>query len=159
FAAARALAADAAAESDARANAIMLLGRDPRQRAEDLAVLEQLLDPKLDPALTRGALVGLARTKDPRSAAILLAGCAQLLPDARAQVQDILLGRREWTQELLAALERDELAPGALDAAHRARLLEHQDPALRERAAKLLGAPRPDDRAKALADYQSALAL
>jgi putative heme-binding domain-containing protein len=61
-----------------------------------------------------------------------------------------------------AALILDELAAGRLrtaeiDPLHTARLLEHREQAIRQRAAELLAGPAPAQRAEILSRYRSAL--
>jgi putative heme-binding domain-containing protein len=74
-------------------------------------------------------------------------------------VLDILLGRDDWTNAAVHALEQKQVLSSEVDAARRQRLVDNKSAALRERAAKLFGDTINPDRQKVIDAYRSALTL
>jgi putative heme-binding domain-containing protein len=68
-------------------------------------------------------------------------------------VLDLLLSRPSWQRKLLAAIERDEVQPAQIDAAHRQRLLTVTGADLRETAARLLAGNINPDRQRVLQEH------
>jgi putative heme-binding domain-containing protein len=64
----------------------------------------------------------------------------------------MLLGRQEWIQSLLSAIEAGKISSTALGAAQQQRLLRHPDSRIQEKAAKLFAAANAD-REKVLTQY------
>lgn len=77
----------------------------------------------------------------------------------RSAILDGILQRPERIAILLDALEAETIRPGELDRVQADRLLKHGDAKIRQRAEKIFGSATPADRQKALADYQSVLAM
>lgn len=152
---AREVAADPSAKDDLRLAAVTLLGRD----AGDAELLGRLLVPQSAPALQSAALAALSRLTDAGVASTLLAGWKGHTPSLRGQILDLLLGRPAWRDRLLAAVEKNEVTPGQIDAARRQRLLTHKDEKVRKRAAALFTDAASADRRKVLAAYADAVAL
>lgn len=89
----------------------------------------------------------------------LLAGFGGATPGAQRAILDGLLTRPDRTALLLEEVAAGRLAAGAIDAARGASLLNHRDPAIRQRAEKLFADAVPADRQQVLADYQTVLAM
>jgi putative heme-binding domain-containing protein len=157
IAAARALARDATAAPPDRAAATRLLGRDPADRDGDRALLGELVEPGHPAAVQSAAVRALARLREPRAAAELLRRWPRLGPALRAELLDALLARPDSAATVLAAVERGDLAPAEIDAAHRQRLIHHEDEPVRRRATSLLSAVQPRARAEVLATFRPAL--
>lgn len=97
-------------------------------------VLARILAAPEAPALHREAIAALAVFDVPRVAQIVIDGWQGYGPLAREAAVRALLARRERAAQLIAAVERGDIAPGAIDPIHRIRLREYPDEATRERA-------------------------
>ncbi|MDB5349231.1 MAG: putative rane-bound dehydrogenase [Planctomycetota bacterium] len=139
--AARRLTRDEAASPADRATATRLLGRDREKRTEDLAKLADLIDARSPIDVQRAAVASLGRINDDNAPARLIERWKGLGPGLRLVVLDTLLSRRTGATALLVAAEKGDLPRGEIDAAHRQRLLNHEDESLRKRAAALWAAP------------------
>jgi putative membrane-bound dehydrogenase-like protein len=80
-------------------------------------------------------------------------------PAVRRAILDALLANPARAAMLLDQIAAGRLRAAELDPLQAGRLLKYPDAKLRERAGQLLAAALPADRAKVLADYQSALEL
>ncbi len=147
-----------ATEADLLA-ALPLLGRDRTKIADDLKYLGKLLGATRPAAVQSAAVTALARNNDPATAGILLGAWADGSPAIRARILDALLGRSAWHAELLAAIEKDAIPAGQIDAARRQRLTGSPDAAVRKQAEKLFAGGSNPDRQKVIDDYKAALAL
>jgi putative heme-binding domain-containing protein len=76
----------------------------------------------------------------------------------RSEVVQALLARPRWAGAVLDAIEKHRLTAGDVPPARKALLLRHPDPAVRSRAAALLGAAA-GSRKDVIARYQKALDL
>jgi putative heme-binding domain-containing protein len=164
FDAARAAAADAKAAVPARTAAIALLGRgvtgsDPQRRQADLDLLSGLLRAEVAPAIQSAAVAAVGRAADAKSADALIAAWPNVSPSVRPQVFDALVGRREWVDALLDAVEQRTVRAADVSAAQRDRLLKHADAAVRTRAERRLAAAKQESRAKAVEQAKPVLAL
>jgi putative membrane-bound dehydrogenase-like protein len=151
---AHATAADATAAEADRLAAVAVLGRDPAGRARDVDLLGGLLVPQNSADLQAAAVAALARGADEQAARMLLAGWKSYTPALKSQVLDVLLGRDAWQRQLLAAVEKNEVAAAHLDAHRRQRLLAHRDEAVRARAEKVFAGAVAKDRRQVLEDYR-----
>jgi len=158
FSSARKVALSAEESSEVRRAAVRLLGRGPSQQREDLDALAQLLTPQTPPELQRAAASALGALRRPESPALLLKPWKAYPPALRAQVLDTLLGRDDWTELLLAAVEAKQVLPFDIDAARRQRLLDHRSVDVRLRAAKVFEGSISSDRQKVIDGYRAALA-
>ena len=77
----------------------------------------------------------------------------------RRAILDGLLSKPERIKLLLDAIEAGQIKATELEPPQVKRLVEHRDAEIKERAAKLLAARLPADRAQALADYQPVLTM
>jgi putative heme-binding domain-containing protein len=80
-------------------------------------------------------------------------------PLIRAAILDGILHRPDRISLLLDSLESGSIKPTEFDPVQTGRLLKHGDAKIRERAEKIFGSATPEDRKKALADYQSVLTM
>lgn len=156
IAAARRLVREPSAAPADRASALRLLGRDPEDRAADLALIADRLDPA-EPAEVQSASVrALARLDDRAGAEAMIGRWSRLGPMVRAAVLDALTARPTFVDLLLGALETKRIAPGAIDAAHRQSLLKTGGEASGGRAAKIFGAQGIGTREAVLAANRGA---
>ena len=159
---ARSRLADAAAAAGVRAAAAGLLGREPAREADDLRLLAPLLGPSSPPPLQSAALAACGRMTGPGVAPALGAAWPTLTPTARARAAEVWAGRAGRAAALLAAMEAGTVAPGDLPAGVREKLIALPgEPALRDRAARLLGpaaGPARGSRADAVARAAAAVA-
>ncbi len=156
---ARVVATNAATAEATRAAAIRLLGRGEGDKSDDLNVLFGFLQPDTASRLQTAATEALRRQRGQRVAELALARWSLTSPAARATLVNLLLSRDEWAAELMKAAEQGNVAPGEIALTHRARLLQHKDAALRERAEKLFGPTRSSSRADVLSKYQAVARL
>ncbi len=154
--AARAVAVDAKSPEADRLAALALLGRDPRQRDAERALIVELLKPQVSFAVQLAAIAAIARGDDAKLPEPLLAGWKAYSPAVRASVLDALISRKEWAGSLLSSLE-DKCTPAdEIDPAHRKLLLVQPDARLRERAAAVFG-PEISSRQAVVDQYREAL--
>ena len=145
---ARETAGDQSAGRTTRLAALRLLGRVPADRAVDREVIGRQLDPTESGDIQLAALRALTRSDDEPSSEAVVARWPKLGPAIRAAALDAMLARPRSTEVLLAALEHNHIAPAAIDAAHRERLISRGDMTHRQRAVTIFGAksigPRQD---------------
>jgi putative membrane-bound dehydrogenase-like protein len=159
FDAARALVAGEKVASADKLLAVRLLGRGLDRQSEDRKALADLLSPQVPDDLQAAAVVALGRLRAPQVPELLLRGWKGYAPAQRTQVLDVLFGRPEWLQAVLAAVEAKQVLPAEIDAARRQRLLGHRSAEVRRRAAKLFAGAVNPDRQKVIDAYQSVLTL
>ena len=107
-------------------------------------------------AFFRGALEGLEPGCLARRYLETAVGTEDAATDARIAQSAVVWIR---TQLLIAELQAGKIKPTEIDPAQTNRLTGSSDAGIREAAAKILGSSTPEDRKKALADYQAVLAL
>jgi putative membrane-bound dehydrogenase-like protein len=155
FARATSLATSETAPTDVRARAVALLGQGRFDDARTL--LPVLLDPQQPPEVQAAVVRALASFDDPEVAAILLASWKGYTPALRTEVVNHLLGRRVWIGPLLDAIQAGLVPPSQIPPARQALLVKDRNPALRARAAALLGSSAPGPRSEAIARYKPTL--
>lgn len=121
-------------------------------------VLERLLEFNEAPEIQVAAVETLAAFDDREIGPTLLRAWRSYSPGVRARVVAALLGERERMRVLLGALEEDRIERTVLDDTARARLLNHPDPEIVERA-KQFFKPEITDRTQVVASYRGALNL
>jgi putative membrane-bound dehydrogenase-like protein len=159
FAAARATVAGRKAPPAEQEQAVRLLGRGLDRWGEDADLLGALLVPQTPDAVQSAAVGALGRLRDPRVPELLLRGWKGYGPGLRGQVMEVLARRDQWLRAALDALEHKQVLPAEVDAPRRQRLLDHRDPAVRARAAKLFAGAANPDRQKVIDAYASVLTL
>lgn len=119
--------------------------------------LGTLLQPQVPPDLQMQALRSLAASNDASAARIVLSAWEGLGPNVRRESLDRLLTRRDWTGELLTAIEKKTVPSNQLSSTQAESLRQHVDPAIRERSTRLLSQLVSADRKKVVDDYSSAI--
>jgi putative membrane-bound dehydrogenase-like protein len=134
-----------------------LLGYGPLAAATP--ALAELLAPQNPGPVQLAAVRALARHDSPRVAGLLLASWDGYSPALRREVLEALFARADRLAALLSALEKKRVLAGQLEPFRVRRLRDHPDPALRQRAVKLLAGQVAPDRRKVVDAYRAALAL
>jgi putative membrane-bound dehydrogenase-like protein len=159
FKAARAAVRDRHTPAEERLVAIRLLGRGLDRQAEDRKLLASLLVPQASDDDQAAAVATLGRLRDADVPALLLKGWKGYGPPLRSQVLDVLFQRPPGIKSVLTALGDKRLLAFEIDAVRRQRLLQHRDPSIRDRAAKLFAGALDPDRQKVIKAYRSVLTL
>ncbi|HUY34862.1 MAG TPA: PVC-type heme-binding CxxCH protein [Pirellulales bacterium] len=149
--------ADAAADPAIRIEACAVL-----QYADDDVAVPALLDLlKRDesPELRVVAVGALAAHRGERIGGALLDILPHQTPALRGAVLDALLATPDRVKLLLDAIAAGTIKATELDPSRAGRLVRHADAAIGARAAALLAAALPADRAKVLLEYRPALDL
>ena len=121
-------------------------------------VLQRVLDSPNTPALKIAAVEALSAFDDPNIPTALLSPWKSYCPEVREKVQAVLLSQREWMTVLLKALEEGTVERASIDITVQARLLDHPDPAVVQRARKYFSA-QTDDRTKIVEAHRDVLQL
>jgi putative membrane-bound dehydrogenase-like protein len=121
-------------------------------------VLRQILDSPSTAALKIAAVDALSAFDDPTIPTVLLAPWKNYSPEVREKVQAVMLGQREWMAILLKALEEGAVERASIDITVQARLLEHPDATVVERARKYFST-QTDDRSKIIEAHRDVLQL
>lgn len=121
-------------------------------------VLRRILDSPAALPLKIAAVEALSAFDDPTIASTLLVFWKGYNPETREKVLAVLLSQREWMAALLKALEEGKIERASIDVTVQARLLEHPDHALAERARQYFS-KQTDDRSKIVAAHRDALRL
>jgi putative heme-binding domain-containing protein len=126
---------------------------------EGVKALEELASGEDDPFRAE-AIESLASHGDALDTwSKLIGDYAAQPPSLRPAIFDGALQRPERIALLLDSMEAGTIRPTEFDRVQTDRLLKHGDAKIRERAVKIFGSALPEDRKKALADYQSVLSL
>jgi putative membrane-bound dehydrogenase-like protein len=141
-----------------RSLAVRMLAHASAGQDQSIEALGQLLEPAVAPELQEAALDGLKQFHSPHAALVLIGGWRGYSPELRAGVLNALFSRKEWTGELLNAIENKKIQAANLSTTHKQKLLAYSDPAIRERAAKLFARTNAD-RQRVVKEYQDALEL
>jgi putative membrane-bound dehydrogenase-like protein len=121
-------------------------------------VLRRILDSPSTAALKIAAVEALSAFDDPIIPSAFLAPWKSYSPETRVKVLSVLLSQREWMAALLKALEEGKIERAGIDVTVQARLLEHPDPAVVERARRYFSG-QTDDRTKIVEAHRDALRL
>ncbi|MCH8830888.1 MAG: c-type cytochrome, partial [Planctomycetes bacterium] len=130
-------------------------------RRNDKNVITLLLKevtPQSPPRLSAGILQALQRSGAKEGGRLILARFKGLTPVARTAAIGVLLGRSDWTQSLLAAVERGTVQLGELSLDQKQSLTRHPNRGIRMRAVAMLkrgGALPNADRQKVIAQLLS----
>jgi putative membrane-bound dehydrogenase-like protein len=120
--------------------------------------LRRVLDSPSTAVLKIAAIEALAAFDDPTVPLALLAPWRSYSPETREKALAVLLGQREWMAALLKALEEEKIERASVDVTVQARLLEHPDPTLVERARKYFSR-QTDDRTMIVDAHRDVLRL
>ena len=153
------VATNANRELEWRVAAAQALGFASLREAE--AALLACMAGQQPPALQTAAMRAFARLKEPEAAAVLLNPdrWKTFPPAVRASLIASLLSERRHWPALLTALENKAIPDSALTRPQRKQLLESKDPAIQERAQKIMQLSVAGDRMKVFEDYRSVLTL
>jgi putative heme-binding domain-containing protein len=157
--AARAIAADGKADVSKRLAAVDLLGRLPRDNAQDTAALALILAPASPLDLQAAAVARLGGIPNAQVPAYLVTAWRSSSPTLRAQIADVLCSRDSWLRHLLWSIDRQQVPAAQISPAHRQRLLTHKDPAVRKQAARLFKGNANPDRQKVVDAYRDVASL
>ena len=94
-------------------------------------------------ALVIAALRGLGKLNGDGIGGEILDQWQRFTPETRRAASEVLVSRRRWTLNLLAAIENKKVAPVELSASAVRALAESNDDAIRNRAAQAIGRIRP----------------
>ncbi len=157
---AEAAAGDERVEPAGRVLAASLMTRDAGRRGLGVVSLAGWLKPQTTPEVQQAAVRALAATAAPTVPEVLLRAWKGYGPGTRTVVLDTLSGRGEWALELVRAVAAGDVVEApSLDAAARARLMRHSNPAVRDAAARVFGASTTTGRGPVVAAFGPALAL
>lgn len=132
----------------------------PQLPAEQLlATITPLLASGESAACQRAAVEALRRSSRPEATGLVIAAWPGLSPAARSAALDLLLARRESTQELLNQMQAGAIPASAASIDQRLNLLKHPEPALRSLAEQLFGGTVSADRRAVAEQYAAALAV
>lgn len=153
---ARALAAapNRALPGPRRADALRLLAiLDP---ARPLAFFEPLANPSEPEEVQLAAVQSIGKLTGDGPAKLILARWRAMTPSIRAEAASLLVASPEHFKLLLDAIEKGEIQAWSLPSRQRVQMQMNRDPALRERARKLLAAGA-GDREAVVRRYQAVL--
>jgi putative membrane-bound dehydrogenase-like protein len=121
-------------------------------------ILKNLLDAQDQPELQIAAVDSLASFDDAGIAETLLGAWPRYSPDVRAKVLTALLGERERMKTLMKAMEAGQVERTMFDPAMQAKLYDHPDKAVANRA-RAFFKQETDERTAAVAAYRDAIHL
>ena len=123
---------------------IMLKVADPAAVTELLA----RVGGRVSPELAAGLFAAIGRSEAAGTAGKVLDALPSLTPQVREAAVRTVLANRDWAAELVGRLEAGTVSLGDLPVVERAKLTEHPDRKVRDRAKKILasggGLPSPD---------------
>ncbi len=150
-------AADSAATEATRTEAIQLLGLMTFGESAD--TLLPLLDLRQPQSIQLAALNTLGRFTDERVAGELINRWATFSPRLRSEALNVLLARPERATALLQAIEAGTMRPAELSSPQIKLLRNHREPAVRQRATRVLPLAPPAQRQQAITAYEPSLTL
>ena len=112
-----------------------------------------------DQSVRQAAITALAKSNDAQPWRQLLANFTKDSPAIQRAILDAVLANTDRTGLLFDAMADGTIKPNVIDPLRAKQLLNHNDTALRERAARLLAAMVPADREKILTEYKPRLEL
>ena len=138
-----------------RTAAARLLGYAPFDVARP--TLAEVLTPTTPAEVQIAAVRALGAHTDPQVAGVLLRGWKGYGPGTRAAVLDALLARPDRALELLAAVEKKQVASADLSLAQVQQLKGHPTSVVKSKASEVFKQVIDMDRAKVIAAYSAAL--
>ena len=118
-------------------------------------VLAKQLDPTAPLEVQLAALKALTRLDERASAEAVVSRWTELGPAVRSGALDAMLARPGSTDVILGAMERNQLPPASIDAAHREQLLSQGPTVARQRASRAFGSRSIGPRQGALNAFES----
>ena len=116
-----------------------------------------LLDARVPEPVQDAALAAVRADPRPEVAEWLLEAWPTFGPALRGRIVPVLVERPDWARRLLEAISAGGVGAAEIDLATRQPLLEHADPALRDRAREVLGEAAPLARGDVVARYAAAV--
>lgn len=139
-----------------RLDAVSLLKVAPWSQVQ---ALRGLLNARQPTELQLAVVQSLGHSDHPAVAEVLVANWTGLVSKVQESVVDAFFARQDRLPGLLDAVEREVVPAVTLSALRREQLIEHSNPAIRQRARLLLASRIKDDRAAVLQRYASAVTL
>ncbi|MFO0865910.1 MAG: PVC-type heme-binding CxxCH protein [Gemmataceae bacterium] len=121
--------------------------------AEDNRTIAAFLGAQHSSAMQEAAVAALAQPSDLANAILMFKNWKLLSPKARVSVLDYVLSSPFSARILLDHLDSKQIAAAEIDSIHRAKLTDHAEAAIRERARKVFGTATDADRAKVVNEY------
>ena len=112
-------------------------------RPADPVVVEAILSRvggRASPELSAGLIVALGKSSAPDAPVALLDTLASLTPQVREAAVRTVLSNRDWAAKLVERLEKGTVSLGDIPIVDRAKLTDHPDRGVRDRAKKILAA-------------------
>jgi putative heme-binding domain-containing protein len=128
-----------ASDADRAAAAERLIMLRPADPAAVEAVISRV-GGRTSPELSAGLIASLAKSTAAEAAAAILDRLGTLTPQVREAAVRAVLSNREWAAKLVDRLEQGTVRLGDIPIADRAKLTDHPDRAVRDRAKKILAA-------------------
>jgi len=119
-------------------NGLFQAGDPATHKALLVEAVRKIADAKLPAEVRLAAVAQIAASADSTATSAMLAAWSVNTPKVREAILDAMFARRDRVPTLIDALDAKTVEPRALTAFQRVTLLEHEDAAVRERAAKLL---------------------
>jgi putative membrane-bound dehydrogenase-like protein len=151
------VAADASRPLPERIDAVKLLVHLPWEGAAP--TLGALVGEDQPQEIRLAAVSALSAHSRPEVPAMLLRQWKKALPALRREILEAMGRRPERILALLDEIEADRMTPGELGASLLKSVLNHGDPAIRERAKKVVQNKMPEERQKIIDRYKTALSL
>ena len=142
-----------------RIAAARILCRPAKYREMGVDLLAQWLQPQIDPLLQSQAMDAISQSGIDKVPSVLSAAWPQLSPVLRGLALDAWLSRETWTGDLLDRLQSSHIEIRSLDLTQRARLLQHPNKSLAQRAKSILETAGKSSRKQILEQYFPALKL
>jgi putative membrane-bound dehydrogenase-like protein len=136
-----------------------VLGFQPAHLNSDLQTLLQACIHEPHASVRETAVQSLCHNPSPLSTTVLIQNWQRLRPHLRPIAIDLLLQSESATSALLQALENSTITASEISPANRPRLLQHPNPSVQARAAKLLPPPASVNPSSPLETFKSALLL
>lgn len=122
-------------------------------------VLAAIIEHETNQSLKQQAVTSLSAHASPQATDLLIAGLHEQTPVIRRAMLNALLARPDRVGRLLDEIAAGRLKASELDPLQAGRLRQHADAQLRSRAAELLAAAEPAERAEVTKRYRSAFEL
>ncbi|MSU76580.1 MAG: c-type cytochrome [Gemmataceae bacterium] len=148
---------DSNAKQSIRLLTVNVLSFAPWNTAKDS--LRPIIEKEPSQELRIAALRALAQQQDKEVPALLIKLWAAATPGLRREILEAMLRQPARINVLLDEIEANRLKASELDTLRTRQLANHKDPAIRERAKKLLASNIPADQKKTLAEYQASLTI
>lgn len=149
-------ALDSDAALPARMAAISLLTVAPWSQVQPLS---ELLDARQPTEVQLAVVKTLSNSDQAAAAESLVENWVGLAPKVQEAVVDAFFARQDRLPNLLDAIEKEVVPAVTLSGLRREQLVEHGDPAVRQRARQVLAGKMNDDRAAVFKRYAGALTL